>query len=254
MKLLKIFLYCLFFSLTLRGDGKADDLLLISAEKCNIQGVITALKKEANVNARTSYHDTALALSSKCGSLEIVKLLINKGAVVNTSNKWGDTPLHFAASAGNLEIVKLLVQKKADIYKKNYLHYTPLFSAAINGNLECVKYFIEELGLDVNSRDKMGMTLLMRVVYQEKEHFEVVRYLVERGAYINEWCQGKYRALHYAAMRGHNNTVEYLLKNKANANARSIFGETPLDLALKNNRILTAKIIKRYGGKEGAKY
>lgn len=231
--------------------GGAEELLLQASEKGDVESVKKALKTKVNVDTKTSYNDTALALAAKTGSVEIVKLLLSKGAKVNTSNKWGDTPLHFAAISGNLEIVKLLVDKKADINQKNYLHYTPIFYAAINGNLECLKYFIEEKGMDVNSKDKIGMTLLMRVSYQKEEHFEVAKYLVEKGCFVNEWCQGKYRALHYAAMRGHNNIVEFLLQNKANVNAKSIFGETPLDLALRNKKILASKIIKRYGGKPG---
>lgn len=242
--------FVLFFSFSLFGGG-VDTLLLQSAEKCDFEGVKDALRKKANVNAKTSYNDTALALAAKCGSVEIVKLLLSKGADVKTSNKWGDTPLHFAAINGNLEIVKMLVEKKADIHQKNYLHFTPMFYAAIKGNLDCLRYFIEEKGMDVNSKDKIGMTPLIRTCYQEKEHLEIVKYLLEKGASVNERCQGKYRALHYAAMRGHNETVEYLLQHKANVNARSAFGETALDMARKNKRILASKIIKKYGGKEG---
>lgn len=242
--------FCFLFSFTIFCVG-TQELLLQASEKGDVEGVKKALKTKVNVNAKTSYNDTALALAAKAGLVEIVKLLLAKGAQVNTSNKWGDTPLHFAAISGNLEIIKLLVDKKANINQKNYLHYTPMFYAAINGNLECLKYFIEEKGMDVNSKDKIGMTLLMRVSYQKEEHFEVAKYLVEKGCFVNERCQGKYRALHYAAMRGHNNIVEFLLQNKANVNAKSVFGETPLDLALRNKKILTSKIIKKYGGKPG---
>lgn len=253
-KIVKSFLTLsiIFFAFTLFGGG-AEDLLLQSAEKCNVEGVKDALKKKANVNAKTPYNDTALALVAKCGSVKLVKLLLSKGANVNTSNKWGDTPLHFAAINGSLEVVKLLVDKKADIYQKNYLDYTPMFYAAINGNLDCLKYFIEEKGMDVNSKDKIGMTPLIRVSYQKKEHLNIATYLIEKGARVNQWCQGKYRALHYAAMRGHSNIVVLLLQNKANVNAKSLFGETPLDLAQRNKKILAAKIIKRYGGKSGSR-
>lgn len=243
----------LFFSFSLFGGG-ADTLLLQSAEKCDFEGVKDALRKKANVNAKTQYHDTALALASKCGSVEIVKLLLSKGADVNTSNKWGDTPLHFAAINGNLEIVKMLVDKKADIHKKNYLDFTPMFYAAINGNLDCLRYFIEEKGMDVNSRDKIGMTPLIRTCYQEKEHLEIIKYLLEKGASTYYKCQGNYRALHYAAMRGHNNIVEVLLQNNSIINAKSAYGETALDLALKNKKVRTALILKTNGGKEGTKY
>ncbi|MCX7830015.1 MAG: ankyrin repeat domain-containing protein [Acidobacteria bacterium] len=245
------FLFCFLVLSTAVYCGGAEDLLLKSAEKGDIEGVKNALKKKVNINAKTSYHDTALALSAKAGAVEIVKLLLSKGADVNTSNKWGDTPLHLAAANGNLEIVKLLVQKNADIHQKNYLDFTPMFSAAINGSIDCLRFFIEEKGMDVNAKDKIGMTPLIRTCYQEKQQLEIVKYLVEKGANINEKCQGKYRALHYAAMRGHNDIVDFLLQNKANVNAKSAFGETALDLALKNKRILAAKIIRKFGGTEG---
>ncbi len=255
MKLTKVFLCLFFFTLTLWGNKKADELLLTSATECNIEGVKRALREKASVNAKTSYNDTALMFAAQKGCLEAVKILVKKGANVNASNKWGDTALHMAAMSGNLELIKFLVSKKADIYSKNYLKYTPMFYAAIMGHLECLKYFVEECKMDIEERDKIGLTLLIRVAYQKNEYLEIVKYLVEKGAFVNaKSCNGKYRALHYAAMRGHNQIVEFLLKNKANVNAKSVFGETALDLALKNKRILAAKIIRRYGGVEGAKY
>ena len=56
-------------------------------------------------------------------------------------------------------------------------------------------------------------------------------------------------ALHSAAYRGRTIIAELLIANDADVNAQEMFGQTPLDSAIKNKRTETADLIRKHGGK-----
>jgi len=52
-------------------------------------------------------------------------------------------------------------------------------------------------------------------------HLNIVGFLVNEGASINEKSSGKDSALHLAAKRGHLTIVNYLIKNRARINLKN---------------------------------
>ena len=63
----------------------------------------------ANVNAKDSYNDVALAVASECGHLEVVKYLLANGAIID------GYVLYRTAFNGQIEVMKLLIENGADI-------------------------------------------------------------------------------------------------------------------------------------------
>jgi tankyrase len=114
----------------------------------------------------------------------------------------GWTPLHLAAHYGNLDIVKLLLDHGADIeaVSRNAIANTPI-SAAAWGN-----------------------------------HLEIVGCLLDHGANVNAINRWGATALHRAVDANRKPLAELLLTRGADPTIRDNAGQTPLDIALKDDK------------------
>lgn len=180
------------------------------------------------------------------------------GASYNTRY---NTPLHIAAYNGHVEVVKLLLQKGANVEAENTNLITPLKQALIDeprydifwllmdraiseqgridpemirfesdfGNhIEVVRGLLER-GLDPNSRDEEGNTILTDAALYENS--EAVRLLVERGAGLRATNNDGHTALGTCASFGRETSVKILLDCGADPNSRDLHGNTALHLA-----------------------
>ena len=57
--------------------------------------------------------------------------------------------------------------------------------------------------------------------------------------------------LHLAAGEGHKEVAELLIAKGADVNAKNAIDETPLDLAIENDKTELADLLRKYGGKTG---
>ena len=121
--------------------------------------------------------------------------------------------------------------------------YDNIFRAASDGTVEDVKYFIEEKGINVNTRNNdnsryRGRTALHFAAYEGK--VEIVKYLISKGANVNAKDDTGATPLHCAAAdtghEEHDNgkleVAKILISKGADVNAaESSDGITPLRLA-----------------------
>lgn len=98
-----------------------------------------------------------------------------------------------------------------------------LFIEIQNGNIEAVKAFLKESHIDLP--DNYGRTVLLNAALYGK--LELVKWVVENGAYINHTDKNGYTALHFSAQEAHTDVVKFLLKNEANPNIQDKNGNTP---------------------------
>ena len=110
-----------------------------------------------------------------------VEELINSGADVNASFEGLDgwTPLIQSAYQGNTEIVKVLVSAGADLDLADSTGGTALMSACITGKSQTVKYLIFA-GCDLNLTDDDGLSAL-----HWAKTPEVAELLLKNGADVN---------------------------------------------------------------------
>ncbi|KAI3987392.1 hypothetical protein MKX01_042396 [Papaver californicum] len=87
------------------------------------------------------------------------------------------------------------IGKVKDEDGKGCLHF-----AAAGGSLEVCKYLIEKLKLDVDSKDGNGITPLYHASI--KGHLDTVTYLLEKGAKPDASNDAFVTPLHYAAKSG----------------------------------------------------
>lgn len=162
------------------------------------------LKAGADVEAPNQDGQTALMLAVRTGVFDVVKLLVDHGANVNAVEQWrGQTPLMWAAADGKPEIVELLVKKGADVNARAVVNdwenqitsepraqykpsggLTPLLYAARAGCLRCVSALLDG-GADINKPNPDGVTPLMIAI--DNQHYDVAKYLLEKGANPHTW-------------------------------------------------------------------
>ena len=106
----------------------------------------------------------------------IVDLLLDSGA---------DVDCFSAAAVGNVSCVKKLIQKGLQVNYTNKAGHTLWTVAAKAGRVDLLKYLFEDKGIDKNSIDKHGCSVLYWAVRYRK--FEAVRYLLNLGVTITSF-------------------------------------------------------------------
>jgi ankyrin repeat protein len=174
--------------------------------------------ESGNIKAVKQHCDSGTDVNSKALDLREDRRIFN-----------GNSPLFFASTK---EVAEMLIANGAKI-NITYNGFTPLHWAADRGHEEVAALFIEK-GLNVNAKDE------------------------NRGR----------TPLHFSAHEGHIEATDLLIRKEANLNSLDIDGLTPLDFTnqpnndvptrfelnpelLDQNRIVTADLLRKHGGKTG---
>jgi ankyrin repeat protein len=126
--------------------------------------IVTYLIEEGKANTRILDKEKNTLLHSACctRNLELVKYILDKQPNVNARNQHGLTPLHIAATNGNLNIVKYLIEEaQANISLTDLRGNNVLLSTF---DIDVLYYLVSEQGLDPNTRNIKGKTLLFEAI------------------------------------------------------------------------------------------
>lgn len=191
---------------------------------------------------------TPLLKAAWDGEQEIVTLLLDAGAKINAkASDTGETALMNAVTRGHMEIIKLLLEKGADVAPKNRFDFNAFTSAVAAG-----KQDIAGLLLDAGAKPDEGASGLTPLQFAASAgNVEMIRFLVKRGANVNYGVKtGGQTALLSAIYGAHPEAVEALIELKADVNAKTKDGDTPLKAAMKGDQEDIVKILKAAGAKK----
>lgn len=186
-----------------------------------------------------------------------IKELFSQGINLNVQEKSnGSTVLMLACSyAGFEDMVEFLILNGADVNAADKNGKTPLIWAASN-SLESARLLISH-GAKVNHRANDGMTAFIQSVFgviSGKVPIEICDLIRENGGDINETLTGYsangWSSLHYAAMNGDVELVNYLIRHGANVNKATAEGSTPMFLAQMEGYDEIIILLKRAGARE----
>ena len=144
---------------------------------------------------------------------------------------------------GDTDIVQLFLNygmSPNTEYNGSYCIHQP----AQFGHLDTVKFLIEK-GADINQVDDSHNSALMLAV--RDNHLEVVKYLVGKGADLEQRDEGGYTALLLAVAHGRINVVEYLIEIGADLQVQNEDGENALRIAQVERLDNLSLILKRAG-------
>ena len=161
-------------------------------------------------------------IESVCkGNVDEMKLLIDLGADIHIHN---DEALRLCAKYFHIEAAKILLEKGLDINacvtngNPNEEGKTALHYAAQAGHMEMVTFLLDNKA-DIEQRSDLKQNALHNAVDNNK--MEVVKLLLERGANIHAKGFGEKEdyALLLSAIRNLPKMMEFLLEKGANVNA-----------------------------------
>ncbi len=197
------------------------------------------------LGASALYADGRLTEAVKSGDISAVRSLLKAGADSNEASPDGSTPLIWAADSANLEITDALLAAGANPNAVSRYRMTPLNIAAETGSAAILERLLAA-GADADGVSEEGQTALMTAARNGKT--DAVRVLIRHGAKVNaaESYKGQ-TPLMFAAGEGNTAAAEMLVEFGADIRARSKAGFTPLLLAVRNDRIETAKFLLQHG-------
>ena len=212
------------------------DTPLTLATRNKYDNVVHALLSDSQclVDAKGLDGYTALQYSCKYGHVDIVRTLVNHKANVNAKTDSGDTPLTLAAGRGRDNVVHALLSDcRCQVDAKGQYGYTALHCSCIfYGHVDIVRTLVKNKA-NVNARTDSGDTPLTLAVKNNLDN--VVDFLLsDSQCVVDAKGQDGYTALHYSCRYGHVDRVRTLVNHKANVNARTDSGDTPLTLAAMN--------------------
>jgi ankyrin repeat protein len=193
------------------------------------------LARGAPIDARDLNGATALYYAAERGHNSVVQRLIERGADVKLTGKSGVSAVAAAAYAGRDSIVALLLAHGADGRAPDDTGKPPVIYAAASGRLDIVKQLLGDG--DLNARYANELTLLMWACgpdekVPEPQAIEVVSYLLEAGAHIDDRDDRGRTALMIAAEGGHSEIAELLLKRGADPSLKDKAGKRAADLTV----------------------
>jgi ankyrin repeat protein len=175
---------------------------------------------------------TSLHMAASKGNRRIIKALLGAGANVCNEDIGGYNAAHLAVTSGRgVETVELLLDAgDANIHHvRPFDGHTLLLDAASGGQTATVLMLLQR-GASVNQTCNGGESaLFMASIY--KGSVDVVKVLLDHGANINLCDVNGCTPLSFAVMRGEREVVKELLERNADVNFANRFGKTPLELA-----------------------
>ena len=192
---------------------------------------------------------TPLITATYVGNVPIITLLLSNGANVNHANNYGEAPLHVAVFSGHEAAVAVLLSNGADFNQADNNGFSSLHHAAENVNDGMVAILIEK-GADVNQVDLDGdrpidvaktqkikdMLITLTEEKREDQGQAAARKVVDEAQWFRAANKGKLAviqqgisdkidvncrdsggrsAVWWAARKGHNQLVEYLVNQHA---------------------------------------
>lgn len=246
--------------------ANASEDLFKAVIDCDVEKAKSLIAAGADVNTRGEQGMTPLMMACNRGkmgcSLEMLKTLVESGADVNAEiPDDGITALILAVS--DFEKVKYLVIKGAKINvmtkgSANWSSFNAVIHAGIwagvSNDISSLAFLLENGGnINVVTNDGKSLLTIMVEMAEEKESnyfFNVVNFLLKKGAKVNNKSNYGETALFAAVEYDNVKVAELLLKYGAKVNYKNKGLETPLSIAKNNNNKELIQLLQKYGAKK----
>ncbi|XP_067659906.1 putative ankyrin repeat protein RF_0381 [Haliotis asinina] len=201
-------------------DKKGNNILHFACRKGHVEVVEHILSENmVDINSKNKQGMIPVFMAAEKGHKEVVELLFRSGGDMSLTSRGGSNVLHFACRGGNVDLVKfVLSHKMTDINSTGRRHLTPVLTAAAEGHKEVVELLVSE-GAKVSLLDIRGNSILHLAC--RGGHVEVVKYVVSQDLVdINSRNKKGMTPVMMAAGRGHQEVVGLLMNPRMAYTAR----------------------------------
>jgi len=146
--------------------------------------------------------------------------------------------------------LRLVSQKMGGVPKEMMAAAQSIFDCIRNGDAAGVQKLLTA-GISADSKDARGISALHYAVGVNR--LDILKTLMDAKADPRVVDNEGNTLLHYAAGYGHVQTTDYFLQCGLPVNATNKAGETPLDLALRNNHASAVQALRNKGAQAGKK-
>lgn len=141
----------------------------------------------------------------------------------------GLTPLNAAAFHGDLNLFKTLLSRGANLNEGDNEGSLPLHNSAAGGQIEILKYLVSELQQDVNAVDNNQVSALHFAAGRGYE--DIIIFLLDSGADPTISTNQGSTPLFDACFSNNLNIIKSIVEHGADVNQPNIYDVTPLHLA-----------------------
>ena len=186
--------------------------LSLAAAKGDIHAINLLLALGADINAPDAIGNSPLMYAVEVGQIQTVEHLLNRDADINMANLYGDTPLMYAVAHGHQNIFRMLAARGASLTLTGVTVKTILHKALIHSEttdrLSMVKTILDTVG---NNWPEPGIINWPEPIYG--------------GA-----------PLHWAAVKGYSDVIDFLIERGARLDVKNKEGEYPIHVAARANQ------------------
>lgn len=173
-----------------------------------------------------------------------VQLLLQRGANVNIQTSLNDqilpSPLHLAASKRLFQVVDILLQHKPNLELRDRSNQTPLLVACRLLDSKIAQCLLTA-GADVRTEDKSLDKLIQDLL--RTKNFPMLQLLIDNGVSL----EGRGSLLHSAAAAGEVEIIDFLLKNRAQVDAKDSRNLTSLMVAAEYKQEASVHMLVKNG-------
>ncbi len=168
------------------------------------------IKNGANVQTKDKLNQNLYFAAVNSASPATVDFVHKFDININDTNANNETPVLISIEKNTGKVLNQLIKNGADIEKQTFT--TPLwyaFEKTNNTVSNCLEVLVER-GVNVNTTDKLGQTVLIRSVINNRN--DLVSFFINSNANIDITDSNGNRAIHYA-IQAKNITILHLLIN-----------------------------------------
>ena len=198
---------------------------------------------DININSMDKRSTTPLMLACFSGKAIAVDHLLDLHADATILDVNGQSCVHMACGEGHIPVLQVLQEYGVDMEMEGKFGRTPLMYACQNGKVEVVDY-LRETGIRVLAEDENSANALHMCCMSKKDNRDMARKLLQFGINVNSRDKNGMTPIMYACSRGNVQLYDFLYSKGANIKCQSRLRKTCLDFAIKGGDVELVQKIK----------